>query len=40
MWVGIEVDGLRHSADGGDSWCKFGREFGKISSLLWVDALD
>ena len=20
VWVGIEVDGLRHSADGGDTW--------------------
>ena len=31
---------LYRSDDGGDSWCKFGREFSEISSLLWVDALD
>jgi photosystem II stability/assembly factor-like uncharacterized protein len=24
IWAGIEVDGLRHSADGGDSWSRVG----------------
>lgn len=34
IWAGIEVDGLRHSADGGESWNKQWREFSEISSIL------
>jgi len=26
IWVGIEVDGLRHSSDGGDTWTKVGSD--------------
>ena len=26
VWVGIEVDGLRHSSDGGDTWTKVGSD--------------
>ena len=26
VWVGIEVDGLRHSSDGGETWTKVGSE--------------
>ena len=26
IWAGIEVDGLRHSADGGDTWSRVGQE--------------
>lgn len=36
VWVGLEVDGVRHSTDGGDSWRKLWREFGEVSSILWV----
>ena len=26
IWAGIEVDGIRHSADGGDTWSRVGEE--------------
>ena len=35
IWAGIEVDGVRHSADGGDTWKRWTRESRTRTSTTW-----
>jgi hypothetical protein len=34
--VGTIGQGVMLSDDGGEGWRKLGREFGEVSSILWV----
>lgn len=36
IWVGVEIDGVFRSRDGGESWRKIEREFGEIRAIAWL----
>ena len=36
VWAASRYGYLYRSDDGGDSWLKLWREFGEVSSIVWV----